>query len=209
MISSRFVPIVCALVALALVPTYIHSYAGSTVQDGRRTGSISDSLAHYRGASSGRNATWGKRRFDSDDWLERVYRSSNDEVKLTVIRSDDPKSLYHHPELAVSNGPSYANSEVRRFRQRPDIPVHALSTTGEQRVVALYALHYGDTFVQDPIRFQLRTAGELLFSGRKPMTLFFLTDESVPAGTGVDALPSLELFFEAIDQFVANGGPAQ
>ena len=41
------------------------------------------------------------------------------------------------------------------------------------------------------------------------MTLFFLTDESVPAGTGVDALPSLELFFEAIDQFVANGGPAQ
>ena len=124
MISSRFVPIVCALVALALVPTYIHSYAGSTVQDGRRTGSISDSLAHYRGASSGRNATWGKRRFDSDDWLERVYRSSNDEVKLTVIRSYDPKSLYHHPELAVSNGPSYANSEVRRFRQRPDIPVH-------------------------------------------------------------------------------------
>jgi hypothetical protein len=209
MISSRFVPAVCALVAIALVPTYIHSYARSTVPDGRTTGSISESLAQYRGTASGRNVTWGKRRFDSDDWVERIYRSSNDEVKLSVIRSYDPKSLYHHPELAVSYGPSYVTTEVTRLSQRPDIPVHVRSTAGSDRTVALYALHYGDSFVQDPIRFQLRTAVELLFSGRKPMTLFFLTDESVPAGVEVDALPSIGLFLEAIEQFVASGRPTQ
>jgi hypothetical protein len=190
-ISSRFVPAVCALVAVALVPTYIHSYAGSTVQDRRTTASIPTSLAQYHGTASDRNATWGKRRFDSDDWTERIYRSTGDEVKLSVIRSFDPKSLYHHPELAVSYGPSYVSTEVRRLTRRPDIPVHVLSTAGASRTIAMYALHYGDTFVQDPIRFQLRAAGELLFSGRKPMTLFFLTDDSVPAGLDVDATPCL------------------
>jgi hypothetical protein len=143
MIAGRFVPAVCALVAIALIPTYIHSYAGSTVQDGRRSGSISESLAEYQGTSSGRNATWGKRRFDSDDWTERIYRSSGDEVKLTVIRSYDPKSLYHHPELAVSYGPSYQKSEIRRLAGRPEIPVHVLSTNGRVRTIALYALQVG------------------------------------------------------------------
>jgi len=208
-ISSRFVPAVCALIAVTLVPTYIHSYAGSTVSDGRTTSSMPESLAEYQGTSSGRNATWGKRRFDSDDWTERIYRFQGDEVKLSVIRSYDPKSLYHHPELAVSYGPSYVNNDVRLLAQRPDIPVHVLSTDGgSTRTVVIYALHYGDTFVQDPIRFQLRTAGELLFSGRKAMTLFFLTDETVPASIGVDTLPSLGLFFAAIDHFIASGNPA-
>ena len=41
------------------------------------------------------------------------------------------------------------------------------------------------------------------------MTLFFLTDERGPAGTAIDTLPSLGMFFAAIEQFVASGGPAQ
>ena len=209
MISSRFVPAVCGLVAVALIPTYIHSYAGSTVQDGRTTASIPTSLAQYEGTPSGRNNTWAKRRFDSDDWTERIYRSSGDEVKLSVIRSFDAKRLYHHPELAVAYGPSYVRPEVRRLTRRPDIPVHVLYTDGSTRTIVLYALHYGDSFVQDPIRFQLRSAGELLFSGRKAMTLFFLTDESVPAGIDIDGLPSIGLFFDAIEQFVASGGPSR
>lgn len=206
MISSRFVPAVCALVAVALIPTYIHSYAGSIVEDGRRTASIPASLGRYHGTPSDRNPTWGRRRFDSHDWMERIYTSGTDQVKLSVIRSYDPKSLYHHPELAVAYGPSYVESDVRRLPQRPDIPVHALSSSGRERTLALYVLHYGDGFVEDPIRFQLRTAGELLFSGRKAMTLFFLTAERVPASTDVEALPSIGMLFEAIDQFVASGG---
>jgi hypothetical protein len=208
-ISSRFVPAVCVLVAVALIPTYIHSYAASTVQDGRTTASIPGSLAQYQGTTSGRNATWGKRRFDSNDWTERIYRSSGDEVKLSVIRSFDPKTLYHHPELAVSYGPSWVNTEVRRLARRPDIPVHVLYTDVSDRTLGLYALHYGDAFVSDPIRFQFRTAAELLFSGRRAMTLFFLTDENVAPGIDIDNLPSIELFFDAIEHFVASGGPSR
>jgi len=207
-ISSRFLPIVCALVAVALVPTFIHSYTDSTVQDGRTTALVPASLAGYEGRPSGRNATWGQRRFESDDWMERIYRSGADEVKLTVVRSHDPKRLYHHPELAVAYGPSYLRTEVRRFAERPDVPVHVLYADS-QATVAMYALHYDGAFVQDPILFQLRTAGELLFSGRKAMTLFFLTDESVADNTDIESLPSLGLFFAAIDRFTAGGGAAQ
>lgn len=206
--SNRFVPVICVLLAVALVPTYIHSYAGTTVSDGRTLASIPASLSQYEGTSSGRNATWGRRRFDTDDWIERIYRSRGDEVKLTVIRSYDPKSLYHHPELAVSYGPSWAQYEVARLEKRPDIPMHVLRTDANSRAVAVYALHYDDAFVEDPIGFQIRSAAELLFTGRKAMTLFFLTDESVPAGAGIDALPSIDVLLAAIDRFLESAGPA-
>ena len=199
MIATRFLPVLCALAAVTLVPTLIHSYSGMTISDGRSLASIPESLTGYSGTPSGRNETWGYRRFGSDDWIERIYRAGNDEVKLTVIRSYDAKSLYHHPELAVSYGPSYASSEVKRFAQRPDVPVHVLSAPS--RTVVMYTLLYGDHFVEDPIRFQLGLAGELLFTGRRAMTLFFLTDEHVPPDTTIEALPSIGLLFEAIDRF--------
>jgi hypothetical protein len=206
MISGRFLPIVCALVGLTLVPTLIHSYSDSVIRDGRATQTIPTSLAGYEGVPSGRNATWGKRRFESDDWTERMYTSGGDAVKLSVIRSYDLKSLYHHPELAVSYGPSWVRSEVKRFSQRPEIPVHMVYTDSDGGPVAMYVLLYDDRFVPDPIMFQIRTAGELLFSGRKDMTLFFVTDESVPSAANIDTLPSAGLLFAAIDRFLASGG---
>lgn len=199
MISTRFLPVVCALVALTLVPTFIHSYSDSAIRDGRTTAAIPAVLAGYTGTASGRNATWGQRRFESDDWAERVYRAGRDEVVLTVVRSYDAKSLYHHPELAVTEN-TFPRTEVKRFAQRPEIPVHVLYA--EPTGVALYVLQYDDAFVEDPIRFQLRSAGEMLFSGRRAMTLFFLADQ-LPAAS-VERLPSLGLLFEAIDRFTAQ-----
>jgi hypothetical protein len=200
MMSTRYLPLACALVAVALVPTFIHSYSDSAVRDGRTTASIPLVLAGYSGAPSDRNATWGQRQFESHDWMERTYRSGGDQVTLTVVRSYDAKALYHHPELAATEN-TFDTAEVRRFTRRSDVPVHVLSSaTGG---IALYALHYDDTFVEDPIRFQLRSAVEMLFSGRKAMTLFFLADPTPSAS--VDMLPSLNLFFEAIDSFTRTG----
>lgn len=206
MISTRFLSVVCALVGLTLVPTLIHSYAETEVRDGLSTQVISTSLAGYEGVPSGRNATWGKRRFDSNDWMERKYTSNGDEIKLSVIRSFDPKSLYHHPELAIAYGPSYVRSEVKRFAQRPEIPVHMLYTDKDGGTVAMYALEYDRGFVADPIRFQIRTAGELLFSRRKPMTIFFVADGNVPESANIDSLPAAKVLFAAIDSFLRKGG---
>ena len=205
MISTRFVPIICALVAVALVPTVIHSYADAKIVDDRTTATIPASLAGYDSVPSERNATWGQRRFESHDWIERIYRSANDQIKLSVIRSYDAKALYHHPELAISNGPSWVRSEVRRLSERPDIPVRVLYA--DSGPVSLYVLHYGDRFIQNPIAFQFRTAGELLFRGRQAMTLFFLTDER-PTGNDIDGLPALRLLFAAIERFTERSGDA-
>lgn len=208
MISPRHVFVVCILLALALVPTLIHSYTGDVVDDGLMTATIPTSLAGFTSSPSGRGANWGKRRFGSDDWVERNYVSPGDEVRLTVVRSYDPKALYHHPELAVAYGPKYGNSfaerQVARLNPRPDIPVHVLRPAPESRALALYVLHYDGEYVENPVRFQIRTAGELLFSRRKPMTLFFAHDLSVSNPSDLERLPSVALLFAAIERFIAQ-----
>jgi hypothetical protein len=202
-------PITCVLVGLALVPTLIHSYAGLTVTDGRGTVGIPSSLAGFTSSPSTRNANWGKRRFESDDWTERRYVAGSDEVLLTVIRSYDLKTLYHHPELAVAYGTSFVGEHVERLEQNPNIPVHVLQPGPGVRARAMYVLHYDDRFVENPITFQIRTAGELLFSGRKPMTLFFLHDLDVPEGASPGTLPSASLLFSAIDRFIAGSAASR
>ena len=200
MISFRFAPVVCILFALAAVPTLLHSYSTATVDDARSTGQISQTLAGYASVPSQRGATWGKRRFDSDDWTERIYVSgeTSERLRLTVVRSFDAKSVYHHPELAVVDGASFVGEDVKRFEQRPEIPVYVLRRGPGEQMSAMYVLHYDERFVENPITFQLRTAGELLFSRRRPMTLFFVQD---PDRRG-DAEAPLRLLFAAIDSFL-------
>ena len=103
-------------------------------------------------------------------------------MTLTVVRSYDLKALYHHPELAVAYGTSFEGARVEVLPGSPDIPVHVLRTGRESGPAAMYVLHYDDRFVSDPILFQIRTAGELLFKGRRAMTLFFVRDPNPPAG---------------------------
>jgi hypothetical protein len=206
MLSSRYAPAVCVVLLLALVPTIIHSYAGLVVNDGRTTAVIPAALLSYTSAPTRRGADWGERHFESHDWFEREYVSGNDKVVLTVVRSYDLKTLYHHPELAVAyRFVSFDDSSTETPPDRPAMPVHVL-TTSDARALGLYVLHYDGRFIADPISFQLRTAGELLFTGRKPMTLFFVRDDAAPAGTPPLQTPAARLLFEAVDQFV--GSPA-
>ena len=203
MISSRFIPVTCVLLALALVPTLIHSYAGVLVVDTRSTAAIPETLGGFSSTPTGRNATWGKRKFDSDDWIERRYASAGDEVVLTVVRSYDLKTLYHHPELAIADETPYTESAVMRFESNESIPVHVLRSNTGERAGALYVLHYDDRFVENPIRFQMRTAGELLLSGRKPMTLFFARHR-VTSGSEREQAAASGVLFSAIERFLAG-----
>jgi hypothetical protein len=204
-ISFRFVPIVCAMLLLALVPTWIHSYSGAAHADGLTTSGIPAALGAYHGLPTARNATWGKRRFDSDDWFERTYTDGSHQVRLTVVRSNDLKTLYHHPELAVAYGPSFLPETLHPLPGRPEIPVHVLSPAEGGNVAALYVLQYEQRFVADPIPFQIRTAGELLFTRRQPMTLFFATETVATDVTDVERLSSPAVLQAAIDAFAAEG----
>jgi hypothetical protein len=206
MISFRYVPAMCVLLTLALIPTIIHSYSGGQATDGRSATAISDVIVSgYQSAPTNRNTTWGKRRFDSDDWIEREYRpiQGRGTVKLTVVRSFDAKRVYHHPELAVSDTTNFVADAVRRFKGRPDIPVHVLTPGPGVSTGGMYVLQYDDRFVDDPVWFQIRTAGELLFRRRQPMTLFFVLDSSgPPRGPEGELAAGLRVLFGAIDGFV-------
>lgn len=204
MISARYVPVVCVLLAVALVPTVIHTYAADPWSDGRTAGAISSTLAGYTGLPSDRHPGWGQRRFGSDDWVERTYARNNHEVRLTVVRSYDPKTLYHHPELAIAYGYSFAGLDTRHFESHPDVPVHVLRPNVGERARAMYALHYDDRFIDNPILFQLRTAGELLFTPRKPMTIFFVLDALAEPDADAAAPALSPLLFAAIDEFRAQ-----
>ena len=201
MLSSRYAPAVVVALLVALVPTIIHSYVGLVVTDGRATGAIPTTLMSYTSGPTKRPANWGASHFDSQDWFERQYVRGSDSVVLTVVRSYDLKALYHHPELAVAyHYATFDRSEMGTLPGRPEIPVHVLSNRGATPV-GLYVLHYDGRFIADPIRFQLRTAGELLFTGRKPMTLFFVRDDAGPDGVAPLKLPAAQLLLEAIERF--------
>jgi hypothetical protein len=209
MLSSRFAPAVFVALLVALVPTIIHSYAGLVTVDGRGTASIPPTLSSYTSTPSKRSQDWGERRFESYDWFERDYRRDADHVVLTVLRSFDLKALYHHPELAVAyHTTKFDQSVVRPLPNRPDVPVHILRNQ-LSGAIGMYVLHYDDRFIADPIRFQLRTAAELLLTRRKPMTLFFVLDATVPEGADALSLPAATILSEAVERFTGSATAAR
>jgi hypothetical protein len=206
MLSSKYAPAVCLALFIALVPTIIHSYAGLVVKDAQTTASIPPIMSSYSSAATKRTAEWGKKHFDSFDWFEREYSLGGDRAILSVVRSYDLKALYHHPELAIAyRDAKFDRFDVQTAPERPEMPVHVL-TNDEGGAVGMYVLHYDGRFIADPITFQLRTAGELLLTGRKGMTLFFLLNETARDGVEPLKLPAARLLFEAIDRF--TGQPA-
>jgi hypothetical protein len=205
MISTRFSPAVALVLGLALVPTIIHSYVGSDVPDGRRAAAIGESLDGLSSTPTERNAAWVQRVLKSDDWVERRYTGEGRNLLLFAARSYDAKTLYHHPELALVRGVDLESEGIVRAPRMPDLPMHVLAArTGAKRYVAAYALIYDGRFIDDPLRFQIRTAGELLFSGRKPLTLIFVSDTNAPAGVALPDTPAASLLVEAVRSFTAQ-----
>ena len=206
MISPRYLPYLAVLLGLALVPTIIHSYADDTERDGRETSRLPMVLAGYSATPTDRDSTWGERRFESHDWVERGYVKAGDRVRLAVVRSFDPKSLYHHPELAIAYGTPFIGVQAQRWTRRPDVPVFVLEPGRGSNAAGFYVLHYGSTFVEAPIRFQLQTAGELLLTRRKEMTLFFMLDPQLPQA-GLERSGAADVLFAAIDAFLQPASP--
>jgi hypothetical protein len=207
-ISARYAVAVCVLAVAALVPTVIHSYVGVVVEDGKKAGSVPTTLVGYTSTPTERNAGWGQRRFDSNDWVERKYSNSNgtEDVILTVIRSYELTPLYHHPELAVAyyDGHSFEAARTRRFAGHDDVPVHVLRPDSADIAVAMYVLEYDGRYIDNPIAFQLRTSGALLFSGRRAMTLFFARTKAAPSERDLGTSGIGRLLLAAVDAFAGH-----
>jgi hypothetical protein len=204
-ISPRYAAAVSAMLVLALVPTVIHVYAGAVVNDGRRATNVPQVLAGLPSEPSARAENWGRRRFESDDWQEREYSVTGREpVVLTVVRSFDLKALYHHPELAIAYGGDFEAASVQTFDSNPDVPVFVLPRRTAEGPPAFYVLHYDGEFVSRPILFQIRTAGELLFRGRRAMTLFFAQQSAPDSKVELSRQPAFTVLMAAVRAFTAS-----
>jgi len=202
MMSARYAPAVCLLLAIALVPTVIHSYVGARTSDGREARAIPLTLDGRAGNPTSRNAGWGQNHFESGDWFERSYPAGAGEVVLTVVRSYDLKRLYHHPELDIAYGTTFITHDVKRVGAAA-VPVNVMWTV-DKRTVAVSVMRYEDEFVEHPYRLQMRTAFELMVSARKPMTLFFATQTGVTPDADPSFLPATRVLLAAVDQFLAQ-----
>ena len=198
--SARYGLPVALVLFLALLPTAIHSYVGMRVDDGLTTTAIPDSLAGFHGVKTSRSASWGQRRFDSADWIERLYTAGNQNVRLVVARSFDLKKLYHHPELAAADGTDLRSTGIQRSMNGTPV-VHTLESAGGPRQVVLYALAYDGAFIEDPLWFQVRTAGKLLVGGRRQMTLFFVHQSDVPPNQPQGETAAAVLLHAAVEAF--------
>ncbi len=198
MISTRRLATVAIALALALVPTILHSYLGMTATDGRSVREVPAHLEGLQGRDTRRSTGWVSESYGTTNFIERQYGPA---LTLFMARSYDPKGLYHHPENGVAHGDNYERVVMLRRPDRPEVPIFTLSShTGGY---SAYALLYENTFVEHPMRFQLGNAFTLLTQPRGLMTLFFVrgkVDATSPA-----ARSTVEgLLLAAIDSFLAQ-----
>jgi hypothetical protein len=200
MIATRHLPALAALLAVAGIPTVLHSYLGPTLDDGRRTAAVSWRLNGVEGRTSGRSDSWVLDTYGATDFIERHYGR---DLTLFVARSFDPKRLYHHPEHGIARGDGYEHASIVQVPSRPGVPIFEL--TGPQDRLSVYALLYEGEFVSDPIRFQLRNALTSLVRRREAMTLFFVRSRIGGETRSTVESPAHALLLAAIDSFRAQG----
>ena len=208
MISSRYLPALSVLLVLPLVPTFIHSYAGATASDTRVVATALGSVAGYRTTPTSRAVGMGPGRISRPTTgLERRYVSGDDDVVVTVVRLYNLKTLYHHPELAcaVRHGFRSIRGQTLRRNDRT-FPFTCCRPASDVTPLAyVRAATMASASSSIPSGFNSETAGQLLFSPRRPMTLFFAHD-AVTAADPTDSanVEAVSLLFEAIDRYSAS-----
>jgi hypothetical protein len=206
MISSRYVLPVALALALALVPTVIHSYLGLLAEDGRSSRYINETLLGYTSESTQRKGKWVEDMFAGHDWVERIYRNREGrEIRMFVARSYDHKKLYHHPELALSHGLGLGKSQIVRIDGPEGAPVFVLRGESGSGVV-MYALHYDGEYIADPISRQIGNSLSLLFSERKPMTLFYISGDTTVPNENLENSDMGKLLISAVESFYSAPG---
>jgi len=167
------------MLLLAIIPTIIHNYVGSKLDDGKSVTMIDQMLGGFKSKPTDRNPGWGLEIFDSDDWVERIYSDpQGTSVRFFAARSYNQKRLYHHPEIALSRGMDLRRDGVVLLPGDPGIPVHLFRRENGIGLVG-YVLLYDGEYVESPILQQIKSVLDLMFSSRKPMTLFYASDTNV------------------------------
>ncbi|NOT11647.1 MAG: hypothetical protein HOP23_07445 [Methylococcaceae bacterium] len=204
MISSRYAGPVAIILALATIPTVIHNYLGLTKDDGVTVKTINPIVENFTSSPSKRNAGYGEETFGSKDWLERIYTNNEGKsVRLFIVKGYDHKRLYHHPELALSYAKDLRSRGQIHLDTNPGIPVNLLKNDNRPNTAA-FALFYDGKFISNPIKHQILDSLNMLISPKKPMVLFYVSDDNPPQDNNFNQTVSALLITKAIEDYQSN-----
>lgn len=204
MISSRYAPIVALFLIIPLIPTVIHSYIGMEHDDGMTVMKIEPVLNGFSSKPTQRNPGWGQHIFTSHDWIERLYQNGQGiRIRFFAARAYDQKRLYHHPEIVLSHTEHLTHEGLVQLPGHPEIAVNLLHNNTSTRLVA-YSLLYDGAFIKKPMLHQIKDSFNLLFSARKPMTLFYVSQPGGQNNSRFDQSAAASLLLGAIQSYQAQ-----
>lgn len=179
--STRFVPHILVLLGLVGIPASLHHAGLYEVED------CADSPALMASANGAAPPAERVRRFThfwgEGNWGYGTIPLAEDagEIEYVIVRSFDPKSVYHRPEARLIGRMDRRRSETLPGADRP-LPIERAvaeraSPSGPTRAFASYLLVYNGEPVSNPYWSQLVSAPLQFVAGRRPMWLFLAFGE--------------------------------
>jgi len=184
-LSDRYVRPLAVCFLLALIPVVLHSYL--KVENDDCKAPLAFMLeSPQASSSSGKRVAWMREFFQSSQWQEGSFFKDGVRFDFSIIRSYDAKRLYHRPETSLVEHAIVQNREIEWVQADSGaLPIHrAYYGNTDPAIVVAYLLVYHSSPVASPYWPHLRTAPVELFSGRRPMTLFFIQARGSPGRFG-------------------------
>jgi len=183
-LSRRYLPHISIALLLTLIPVAVHSYVKLKDDDCVRPSELF-SACDFEGdrESTGRRL---KGMFGDVDWCGGTLpgRDGGPALDYWILRSYDPKKVYHLPEIGFVRGaaPSARGTEWLQVGSEK-VPVHrSYYPRTDVDVFVAYMLIYDSEPIGNPYIAQLLSFPRQLIRGTAPMNLFFVSGRG-PAGT--------------------------
>jgi hypothetical protein len=184
-VSKRYAGHVLVCVVPVLVIVVIHSYIGLQVEDCRELSGLFPNAAGD--TSSPRRDARMREVFDAVQWEEGTLDTTvpASQMKFSIIRSYDPKKIYHHPEISLVRGATPARRDVEYIDAEGErVPVHrAYYNPASTTALVAFILIYHSRPVDNPYLSQIRSAPLQFVRGSYPMTLFFVSAQAPASAT--------------------------
>ena len=180
-LSLRYVLPLSACLLLALIPVVVHSYIQVDIDDCKPPGDFVPVSAQPSDAGAIHDA-WLRERFQSSQLHEGSFVRDGLRFDFSIIGSYDAKRLYHRPETSlVEHGVAERRGIEWAQANSGALPIHRVYYGNtDPAILVAYLLVYRSSPVASPYWPQLRAAPVELFSGRRPMTLFFIQARGSP-----------------------------
>lgn len=176
-LSRRYVPHLLACCVPVLIPVLVHSYGDFRADDCKNPAELFTKFGE-RGADEAHELAM-RTNWNAVQWQEGAVRTldSRWRCNFAVVRSYDPKRLYHNPEIFFVKGAAPDRRAVEWLANGSDrLPIHrAYYEADESAILVAYLLVYNARPVDNPYLAQLSSFPLQLLAGRRPMTIFFIS----------------------------------